>query len=766
MSTVGRLHLLATYAFLSVGTTMLWAGEPEGTFPYPALVAGASLAAFLLTDLWQVFRLPHWLSNLLAFVIVGRTLGEFGGDSSSALPSLGHLLVYLQTAKSFREKSRGDIQLLYAVSLLQVAIGSVLSRGMAFGGMLAAYVFLGIACMTLDQLSQHAARAALSKAHFGPRLLPPNALTRGAVALGAGWLALFFLALPIGLALFLAIPRFDPPALLITRTEPNRTQLLTGYSESVRLDEIAAILRSTDVVFAAKAVDVEGRPARLPDHPFWRGMVFLSYQNREWFGPPRGVISPGRPVWADEPPPLAPGQVRLSVNLKQPIGNVLFAPKGVAWAGMTDPPWQVFHVEADDRLRFLARSFRSNQTSQNLYYDLIVDARGWEEDQAAAGPVSFRYLELARAVPQELTGLRNLSQRLVQGIPEHDVQRKIRRILDYIGDEREFRYTLAIQAVDPKRDPIEDFLFNRKAGHCEYFASAAALLLRCVGVPTRIVNGFKGAEFDETAQAYLVRQWMAHSWVEAWSPESGGWVTLDPTPGQGDPEDVNVLVAAGAGGGNGTRIWYDYIVDFNNSEQAYLYGRYLKEPAVGLFSSILGGLDRTGRAMGEWIGSGRWASGQGIVLLGLAIVAAIAIHGARRTLAHWASRIAWRRGHGSRARRLPPYDRFFSILRRLGKVRRPGQTPREFADELSAALAEREETRDHAALPMRLVDAYYDVRFGGAALDAREIRELSQAVRRFARLRRRTLLAVAAGANGNGRAQLFLPKESARAVSP
>ena len=65
-------------------------------------------------------------------------------------------------------------------------------------------------------------------------------------------------------------------------------------------------------------------------------------------------------------------------------------------------------------------------------------------------------------------------------------------------------------------DPVEDFLVNRKKGHCEYFASALALLLRSIDIPSRMVNGFKGGDWNELTETMNVRQKHAHSWVEAY----------------------------------------------------------------------------------------------------------------------------------------------------------------------------------------------------------------------------------------------------------
>src|SRR5438105_4571189 len=87
---------------------------------------------------------------------------------------------------------------------------------------------------------------------------------------------------------------------------------------------------------------------------------------------------------------------------------------------------------------------------------------------------------------------------------------------------------------DHELDPVVDFLINRKSGHCGYFASALTLLLRSLGIPARMVNGFKGGDWNDIAQVLNVRQKHAHSWVEALvrpAPnERPIWVTLDPTP--------------------------------------------------------------------------------------------------------------------------------------------------------------------------------------------------------------------------------------------
>ena len=91
-----------------------------------------------------------------------------------------------------------------------------------------------------------------------------------------------------------------------------------------------------------------------------------------------------------------------------------------------------------------------------------------------------------------------------------------------------YRYTLDVGSFRTG-DPLAEFLFDKRAGYCEYFATAAAVLLRLQGVPARFVKGLSVGPHNEAAGHYVVRDRDAHAWVEAWLPGEG-WVEADPTP--------------------------------------------------------------------------------------------------------------------------------------------------------------------------------------------------------------------------------------------
>ena len=95
--------------------------------------------------------------------------------------------------------------------------------------------------------------------------------------------------------------------------------------------------------------------------------------------------------------------------------------------------------------------------------------------------------------------------------------------------QRGFGYSERPPEVPAGQAPLEHFLFEGRAGYCQHFSGAMALLLRMGGVPARVATGFSPGGYSKRKGAWIVRDTDAHSWVEAWFDQFG-WVTLDPTP--------------------------------------------------------------------------------------------------------------------------------------------------------------------------------------------------------------------------------------------
>ena len=173
-----------------------------------------------------------------------------------------------------------------------------------------------------------------------------------------------------------------------------------------------------------------------------------------------------------------------------------------------------------------------------------------------------------------------------------------------------FRYTLD-NPSGTAPDPLEDFLEHSHAGHCEYFASALALMLRYRGVPARVVNGYRLGPWIEEGGYFLVTQAEAHSWVEYYDPASGGWRVADPTP-PAPPSAFadDTLLSALARWGDAVRFRWDRdVVRFSDEDQ----------------------MAGASWAMDRMAALGRWRPGTGTGLLaGLALLGALAWFGLRR----------------------------------------------------------------------------------------------------------------------------------------
>lgn len=140
---------------------------------------------------------------------------------------------------------------------------------------------------------------------------------------------------------------------------------------------------------------------------------------------------------------------------------------------------------------------------------------------------------------------------------------KAERVSQYF--QNNFEYSLFHVVRSRETDPIEHFLRTEHPAHCEYFATAAALILRQAGVPTRYVTGYVMAERDEPNGSWIARNANAHAWVEAYDAESGRWFPVEATPGRqyrtvpADLESAASRSRIGAGGSGpdgGDEAWY------------------------------------------------------------------------------------------------------------------------------------------------------------------------------------------------------------------
>jgi hypothetical protein len=247
------------------------------------------------------------------------------------------------------------------------------------------------------------------------------------------------------------------------------------------------------------------------------------------------------------------------------------------------------------------------------------------------------------------------------------------------------------------------FLFDVRKGHCEYFASALTIMLRQLAVPARLVNGFRTGEYNRFGDAWIVRQYDAHSWVEAYFPPYG-WIEFDPTPP--DPERPrkpflrivsNLLDAADL-------WWMEEIVNYTSRSQ----GQMLREARQAVWD-YTNGLRKLGRSRIRGGHIWMWLSSNSIRLAALALLGGILAfltirYGTRcRTcIRRWLRKTVLRTHAASAITSL--YVEALDLLHSEGITRSPSQTPLELAQGL----------RTHpASVPFTaLTEVYYRIRFG------------------------------------------------------
>jgi hypothetical protein len=308
----------------------------------------------------------------------------------------------------------------------------------------------------------------------------------------------------------------------------------------------------------------------------------------------------------------------------------------------------------------------------------------------------------------------------------------------YLCDSGNYRYSLDTSSRDPKIDPVEDFVINRKAGHCEYFASALALMLRAVGVPTRIVSGFKGGTVNAISGRYEVEQRHAHVWVEAFIEgrgRRGYWIMVDPTPAARDASVegfASRIRTAHELASVVSSTWSRLIsIDIDAQETAF-YVPLLSAvrdwwiPPSGrrpFFALVIAGIVDFATDPTQWFTATGLvvATCFGIVLTGFVLLVRI-----RHRL--WQRlRGLWKPRRSERRIRIAFYERFENVGRQLGLVRSTSQTQREFAGTVGSRIRQVVQSADGLPeLPPRLVEFFYRARFGEEDLSPPVIDELNR----------------------------------------
>ena len=330
-------------------------------------------------------------------------------------------------------------------------------------------------------------------------------------------------AVPLTVVLFLVFPRIAPLWAVPLQTSASTT----GVTDEMSPGDISQLGRSAELAFR---VQFSNTAPPLHKELYWRGLVLEHFDGTTWRRrrPASSRSSYARAAALSDFQWQWEG--RVSTAGTPLYYNVILEPTQQAWI------YGLHLAEPQSRNFFQSRNFELFNTgliTQRLSYDLRSFSRN-QTDLILLNSARNRSLEL----PDEGNLLsREFARQLRAGV---DTDRDFIYALMAHFQQNEFFYTLNPSLLG--EDRIDDFLFNTREGFCEHYASSFAFLTRVVGIPTRVVVGYQGAEYNRFEDYWMVYQYNAHAWTEVWL-DGEGWVRFDPTAAV-SPERIEIGVEA------------------------------------------------------------------------------------------------------------------------------------------------------------------------------------------------------------------------------
>jgi hypothetical protein len=700
--------------------------------------------ASVLAALAMIYKAYRWwkreqpeLSHRVATSLVLGYLGIFPFDvllfsrayvSNSANPALYaallgavHFLLFVMMVRLYSATTDRDAFFLSILAFAGILAAAILTIDTFFLVMFFIFLLFAVATfvgMELRRGGRGATTAAIVSSAQEKRLA--RALTAAAVSVALG-------AIAIGGTLFFFFPRFSAGYLGRASMQPS---LMSGFSDNVELGQIGEIKKNPAVVMRVKTGAPVGY-ARLR----WRGIALTTFDGRRWSTPNhRQPITltpsfPGQINVADPEQNLNEPGIDLNYEaLVEPMATdaIFVAPNAVSILGG-------FNGEGPNpmsvRRAYVFRDFTGSLSNPFRNYAPVRYfgvSRLPTLQPAKLRAASTDYPELVRETYLQLPQLDKRILPFTQSVTARATNPydKAVAIENYLRTR--FTYTLDLTGnVD--KDPLATFLFKTRAGHCEYFASAMAIMLRAIGIPSREVNGFLPGEYNDLGGDYIVRASDAHSWVEAFFPGTG-WVTFDPTPASN--EQAGFMSRLGLYIDWMELNWNEWVINYDFAHQVQM-AQNMQRNTRNWTEAV-----RNWFTLQELRGKQKlksWLARSGDITFALPMALAILLVLLRYDvigLAVRKLRFNFQMRRPSRGAANPQlasrlYSELLRVLAKRGFARKDSQTALEFAGVVSEprlATAVREFTQ-----------IYAQARFGGATCDTERLRGLLAQIRATAK---------------------------------
>jgi protein-glutamine gamma-glutamyltransferase len=733
-----------SYAMIASGVLALAASGGVGAWL-------AALFAFVLIASWKLTGTRWQLSERAGMFVVLLALPAFyldwnfqksgtdaAGQVYAGVSALTHFTLLLSSIKLLQVKSDRDWLFLYLISFFEVLLAAGLSASPTFLLTLGVYIFcalLAVVCFELRKASRAAPEAESRlliasdpKFLWRKRDLRRDKKARAMRRLPVAALTLFLLIFGLALPIFLVTPRSAESVLAMHGGAASTG--FTGFSDHVTLGDIGRLNESNQLVMRVR---VSGQGAARTDGLRWRGVALDRFDGRRWT---QSEANTSFPKFDGSRFLLGPttedlGRITTQTFFIEPIDTpVIFAaPRALAVEGA----FQYLRRDRDDGLS--ARPHPLERITYTVYSDTIEPTA--ERLRADRMPDPLRvstylrrpvedYLQLPANIDTRIASLAWTVADRAGARNTYDAARAIELHLNQNAYGGSYGYSLQLRASGA--DPLADFLFNVRAGHCEYFATAMTVMLRTLRIPARIVNGFQPGEYNSSADAFIVRQADAHSWVEVYFSETDSWVTFDPTPSSGRAAGTSGSGLSGSLRRLGDALelfWIQHVLAYDRQGQRTL-ARTLQSQISNYRIAATRSADDLNTRLSAW-----WGGKQGSVFGAFGVVASPIVYAPVAALL-FAFVLVWlrrkgllkfgRAGKDGRAASVAVvefYERMTETLKAGGHKRRDDETPLEFAGTVNTPEV------------LTITLAYNRVRFGAQNLSSAEAAEVERCLRRI-----------------------------------
>ena len=640
------------------------------------------------------YRKPKKIKKIYQWLVTGIILLLFLIELlllSHLAIAVIRLMLMLILLKVFTREENRDYSTLYLLSFSLLLISSTSTISALFVFSAAAVLFTFVFSLILFEM-----RPAY--------LADPGmdfSLRKSLQATSMITLLIVLLAIPI----FLVIPR---SALGMF----GQTQVSSiGFSPSVNLGEMGTMLENGEVVMRIEVR--QGRDA-VPYEMKWRGVAMDLFDGKTWintFSGSKQIVPDlqGRYLLETE---RYQNELLIEQSVyMEPFSNVVFTSHNPIQLSGFSRSSQV--MQAGNQAIYL-----QPKPNQAIEYSLFTDIHSRTRSIKAFNPdapypeISDKYLQLPEIDPR--------IKPLAEAVVKNSTSRLAQVLLLENFLKTQFGYSLN-HSSGSSPDPLGNFLFSTRTGHCEYFATAHVIMLRSLGIPARMINGFRLGEYNEWGDYFIVRQSDAHSWVEAFLPGSG-WVEFDPTPAVAGSRSFSLTRAIGKILDNLDILWTE-IVTFDRYKQ-FGFFRMLVNQAMAkwdeashsaktLAESDLPGMLKAKITTGSMIKAGSYGA------LGLLIGIMLWIK--RLAILSFLRRSLLRLDSDEMVREY--YRDMLRVLKRKGDGKLPAETPGEFLDRIRDSYP--------ACYPDLITDIYIKSRFAGRAASSEDLKSVTMALRQL-----------------------------------